>query len=239
METNPVAHYHEHRTFYDHIEARLEATHEAFRDADRDRRHDMLCKAVAFAGISAQTAVSKHERGYCNAIELGDGYALLGPEAIEAGLLEAGVNYYKNKASYIWYNAHEADVGRALDAYEAHLDGDEGALDRMHRAVADEMMGVGLRKAGFALALAVSPQKMCIDTHVAQCAGIEPEDVYEGVVVERYEAQCEQVRAQWPTLDDELDPFMVQWVVFDAHLEALTPHDPWFCSTPGEAFQKA
>jgi hypothetical protein len=82
------------------------------------------------------------------------------------------------------------------------------------------------------MAKVVTTDKMCIDTHVAQRAGIEPDDIYNGVVVEKYEQQCDEIIEQWPDLYDDLGRFMFQWVVFDSNRETVTTHDAWFMSLP-------
>lgn len=217
---DPVDHYQEHSELYDRIGQKVEATTDAFAEADRQLQEMLLNQAVSFALISAQTSVDIHEKGYINVLDA-DSHS-----EIEDGLLEAGVNYYRNKAKYIFYNMTEPDYDRVLNHYEA------GEIDQMHRAIADEFKGVGLRKAAFAMAKVVTTDKMCVDTHVAQQAGIDSDDIYNGVVVEKYENQCDRVVSNWPELRERLGQFLFQWVVFDAHMETVTTHDPWFLSLP-------
>jgi len=223
---DPVDHYRRNEPLYDLIEQRLDAVYDAFERADRPTQRSVLDKAVTFALISAQTSVDLHERAY---IETHD-TSLVDHDTIADRLLDAGANYYKNKASYIVHNRTQADYDAVLDHYDA------GRIDRMHRVLADECKGVGLRKAGFALALAVTGRKCCIDTHVAQQAGVGPEEIYTGVVVDRYEAQCDHIFEQWDRLRSEYDlsRFLCQWIVFDTNLDAVTMHDPWFLSLPDE-----
>lgn len=219
-EIDPVAHYEQNSDVYDHIGTKVEATTEAFAEADRDRREMLLNQAVSFALISAQTAVKQHEKGYLQTV------GAMSLDEMEQGLLDAGVNYYKNKAKYLFYNMTEPDYDRVLDLY------DEGRLDEMHRAIADEFKGVGLRKAAFAMALVVTTEKGCVDTHVAQQAGIDSDDIYNGVVVEKYEQQWDEILGLWPELSDRLSKFMYQWVVFDSHMNTVTTHDTWFMLLP-------
>jgi thermostable 8-oxoguanine DNA glycosylase len=213
---DPETHYDEHRPVYDHISEQVEQTTQAFAEAPRQEQAVMLNKAVTFALISAQTQVRNHEAGYLNAIQATD------PDEIREGLLDGGVNYYKNKAGYILHNISEADYDRILDHY------DDGEIDAMHRAIADECKGVSLRKAAFAMAKVVTTDKGCLDTHVAQQAGIEPDEIYNGVVVDKYEQQWDQIEAQWPDLSERLGRFMFQWVLFDSHMDCVTTHDVWF-----------
>jgi len=217
---HPVNHYEQNRDVYDHISEQVQQTTDYFAQADRPEQRLLLNQAVTFALISAQTSVPIHEKGYLNALEASDF------EEIEQGLLDAGVNYYRNKAKYIFYNMTEPDYEHILDLY------DEGRIDEMHRAIADEFKGVSTRKAAYAMAKVVTTDKMCIDTHVAQRAGIEPDEIYNGVVVDKYEAQCDDIIEQWPDLRENLGQFMFQWVVFDSNRETVTTHDAWFMSLP-------
>ena len=211
-----------HRRQYRRIQDNLWETYDYFDRVGRDRRAELLNQAVTFALISAQCGVAQHEAGYVNVLSVGS------DQTVGEALRDAGVNYWRNKARYIEHNHSEKpDVDRVLDHYA------NGRIDRMHRAIADEYLGVGLRKAAFAMALCVTDQKMCIDTHVAESAGLDADSVYNGVVVDRYERQCEHVLAQYPRLCDMTGSrFLSQWVCFDAQRGAITQHDPWFLSLP-------
>jgi len=217
---DPVDHYEQNRDVYDHISEQVQQTTGYFAQADRPEQRLLLNQAVTFALISAQTSVPIHEKGYLNALEASDFNEL------EDGLLDAGVNYYRNKAKYIFHNMTEPDYEMVLDLY------DDGRINEMHRAIADEFKGVSIRKAAYAMAKVVTTDKMCIDTHVAQRAGIEPDEIYNGVVVDKYEAQCDEVIDNWPELREDLGQFMFQWVVFDSNRDEVTTHDAWFMSLP-------
>jgi thermostable 8-oxoguanine DNA glycosylase len=217
---DPREQYEQNRTVYDNISEQVEQTTSHFAAASRTEQKLLLNRAVAFALISSQTAVEQHEKGYLNALEASDFTEL------EQGLLDAGVNYYRNKAKYLFYNMTEPDYERVLDLYDA------GEMDKMHRAIADEFKGVSTRKAAFAMAKVVTTDKMCLDTNVCQRAGIEPDEIYNGVVVDTYEQQCQSIKDQWPDLHDELGAFMFQWVLFDSNRETVTCHDAWFMSLP-------
>lgn len=80
-------------------------------------------------------------------------------------------------------------------------------------------------------------EKLCIDLHVAAASGIDPDDLYQEPVVERYEAQCDRVEAAFPELA-ELPRPLFRWVVFDAHRSTedvdspVTTHEVLFDSLP-------
>lgn len=146
-------------------------------------------------------------------------------------LRAAGVNYANNKAAYIARNSVEPDYEMILDRWDA------GAYDRAHRLVADEFLGVSLSKGAYAMGKLGCEEKLCIDRHVAAAAGINPDDLYQGTVVDRYEDQCERVEATFPELAGLPRP-LFRWVVFDARRTTedadspVTRHDVLFDSLP-------
>jgi hypothetical protein len=53
------------------------------------------------------------------------------------------------------------------------------------------------------------------------------EDVYDGVVIDRYERQCGRLRSLEAQLASEISPFIFQWVIFDfERVGRPTMHDP-------------
>lgn len=125
-------------------------------------------------------------------------------------LRAAGVNYANNKAAYIVRNSIEPDYETIFARW------DEGAYDQAHRLIADEFLGVELSKGAYAMGKLGCEEKLCIDRHVAAAAGIDPDDLHQGAIVDRYEAQCDHVEAAFPELA-ELPRPLFRWVVFDAH----------------------
>lgn len=146
-------------------------------------------------------------------------------------LRAAGVNYANNKAAYIVRNSIEPDYETIFARW------DEDAYGRAHRLIADEFLGVGLSKAAYAMGKLGCEEKLCIDRHVAEAAGIDPDDLYQGAVVKRYEVQCDRVEAAVPELA-ELPRPLFRWVVFDAHRSTedvdspVTTHEVLFDSLP-------
>lgn len=144
-------------------------------------------------------------------------------------LRTAGVNYANNKAAYIVRNSIEPDYETIFARW------DEGAYDQAHRLIADEFLGVGLAKGAYAMGKLGCEEKLCIDRHVAAAAGIDQDNLYQGVVVDRYEAQCDRVEAAFPELVGLPRP-LFRWVVFDAHRSTentdspVTPHEVLFDS---------
>lgn len=220
MEANPTDQYHTHQELYDSIDSSLKATYERFMSASSPRQAVMLNKAVSFALISAQTTVDKHEKGYAGVVESVDA------DEIRESLLSAGVNYYKNKASYILHNMTEADHTAVVSRLEA--EDYEGAL----KAVTEEYKGVAMAKGSFALAMLGTPNMACIDSHMARYMDMDPDDVYGGVVPEKYINQVEPMD-DFPVADHVSRRFMVQWISWDAIRESTTTHDAWWLSLDG------
>lgn len=148
-------------------------------------------------------------------------------------LRAAGVNYANNKAAYIVRNSVDPDYETIVARW------DEKAYDRAHRLIADDFLGVSLSKGAYAMGKLGCEEKLCIDRHVAAAAGIDPDDLYQGTVVDRYEDQCDRVEAAFSELS-ELPRPLFRWVVFDAHRytedvdSPVTTHDVLFDSLPLE-----
>lgn len=213
--SEPLAHYRNHREAYDYIADRLRNTRKAFLSASRNVQKSLLFDSATNALISASTRLNNHESAFIE-------YRLAnGRDEILEALQGNSVLYHNNKTDYIVRN-EDIQMDDIIDEIEA------GNLDTAHRAILDQFAGLGARKAGFTLAMLGFTEKMCIDGNVARKCGLDKSDIYEGVVIERYEAQCREIRSQFPDLADELDPFLWQWVVFDSERGTVTAHDPWF-----------
>lgn len=221
QDLTPIAQYRRHSNVYDSIADSVEETRQAFLDAPRRLQRIMLQQATTFALLSTQTAVEKHETGYLNVLEAG----AHGQESLADVIRDSGVNYCNNKARYILHNLSEADADRVIDHIEAGNQAD--ALG----AINDEFMGVGMAKGAYSLAKLGVPEMACIDTHVSQFLGIDQEDIYTGVVPEKYLDQVSQLDEL--QVADEFDRrFMTQWLVFDTNRGGVTTHMAWFASIP-------
>jgi thermostable 8-oxoguanine DNA glycosylase len=207
---NPAQFLEEHSEDYEQIKDRLELVKNRFMEEDRLTQRRMVLDSYIFAVISIQTPLDVHERSYARYTN-GDEY--------EDAFRE--VNYKNNKISYI----RETEVKfKAIDNVIDLLEANK--IDEAHKLMCDEFKGVGMAKGAFTLAMLGFTSKMCVDTNVQQASGIE--DVYSGVVVEKYENMCEKIRQQFSDLKDRLDPFMVQWVLFDYQRGEHRKHNVFF-----------
>lgn len=223
---DPSAQYDAHADLYDRITDQVEQTFDYFVSASRPEQEMLLQQAATFSLISPQTPVPQHEAGYVAVLNADS----MDSDTLAEVLRDAGVNYCNNKASYIAHNVTESDTDRIIDCIEA-----EAYADAL-RATVEEMKGVGMAKAGYALAKLGVPQMMCIDTHVGQMAGLEADDVYTGILPDKYLDQCAEIESQFPDLSARTrSRFQFQWVLFDANRDGVEKHTPWFESLPNEA----
>lgn len=199
--------YREHRDHYDKVMKKLDDVRNRFEKSDRETMRDMFLASYEFAVISVQTPVSIHEKAW-SAIRTGDADVA---EALQE------VNYWKNKTKYITESRTKFEkIDEVIDLLR------EGNIDEAHKVLIDDFLGVGAAKAAFTLAMLGYTSKMCLDTNVKQIC--ELDDVYSGVVVDKYEKCCNQVRDT-----SEIRPsFLLQWVLFDMNRNKVTSHDVYF-----------
>lgn len=207
---NPLNQYHNNQDIYKQIQENLESLRNKFERSDKQTQRQLLLTSHKFAVLSIQTPVDIHESAFKELEGLGQ----------PSNKLQK-VNYWKSKMEWINDAASKTNV---LNSVINELQADN--IDKAHRILIDKIKGLGAKKAAFTLAMLGYTGKMCIDTNVAQIAGLEEE--YTGVVVDKYEKQCKAVREQFSDLSKELPPFMVQWVLFDTQREELSTHQVYF-----------
>lgn len=221
-ERDPLDHFEANRNAYEVIEAKIHQTFDNFISAPRHDQRIALERAVTFSLLSAQTSIEYHENGYIGVIDTESD-----ADEMAEILRDSGVNYCNNKAQYIFRNTVHADADRVIDELES------GDYETALRSVIDEYKGVGMIKGAFSLALLGVPKMACIDTHTAQKADIDDDDVYSGVVPEKYMNQWREIESAFADLRDEVGHrFALQWVLFDSNRGGVTMHDAWFLSLP-------
>lgn len=221
---HPIEHYERNRAVYSEIEQNLLSVNQKFMEADRTTQIILLQKASNFAIISIQAPLKYHEEAYTSLQ-----FAETGDDVVSS--LES-VNYNRQKINWMHNNVETSDWDGVVDLLE------NGKIDRAHRYLLDECKGLGIRKSAFTLAMLGFAEKMCVDTNVAQACGYRPYtenelDTYNGVVVDKYEKECKELRECYPDLQKKVSNFMWQWIVFDSQRESITTHDPWFLSIEG------
>lgn len=219
LPANVTNHYRRNRDTYDRIRTRLSNVRNRFLSASRSDQILMLQQSHSFAVISVQTPVHIHEQAFKN---LWSGIERGRPPVwnLSDGALDS-VNYHKNKADYI---RHSLDHGNLWDRVADMLE--NGQIDTAHKFILDNMMGVGPAKAPFVLSMLGFEEKMCIDTNIVNAFELDGHATT--VVVEKYDALCNDLRNQMPTMRDMTTPFVFQWVVFDYMRGEVSEHDAWF-----------
>jgi len=210
--------FHEYQQTYRHIEDKLDRLNEAFLEASRTTQQVALFQADLYSLISANTRVEAHEAGFLDALDAQS------RDEYRDAFYDNNVLYHNNKADYVTHNLGNVDYETQAERLQA------GNIDAAHRQKVDTVLGVGVRKGAFALAMLGFDEKMCIDANVASYFGLDTEDdVYNGPVIDTYERQCGRLRSREPLLASETSPFMFQWVVFDfERVGRPTMHDAWF-----------
>ena len=210
----PKTFYRDNINKYLNIKDNLEHVNDKFLNSGRETQRRMLLDSYIFAVISVQTPVDIHEDAF-KAIKKGVDYE----DALSS------VNYWKNKVSYIGETEVKfEEIDEVIELLE------NGELDKAHRKIVDEFKGVSTVKAGFVLAMLGFEKKACVDTNVLTALGIDREDAYNGVVIEKYN---KFVNMAFEKIDSGLmsivpSTFMAQWVIFDAVRGEVATHDVFF-----------
>jgi len=211
--STPLKHYRKNQEVYNRIEKQLAGNQKKFKNADKATRRKMLRAAHRFAVLSIQTPVKLHEEAFKE---------LEGMQTKKSDALQS-VNYWKSKQK--WINELDGKT-EVLDAVAAELLADN--IDKAHKLLIDKVKGVSTVKAAFMLAMLGFTSKMCLDTNLQQVASID--DPYEGIVVDKYEKQCDTVKKQFSSLSRDLSSFMLQWVLFDYQRGTVSRHQCFFKS---------
>jgi thermostable 8-oxoguanine DNA glycosylase len=211
-------HYRQNKSEYSEISERLDQTRKTFKEADTAEQIRMLQQSHSFAVISVQTPVEIHEDSFkklwANDTPL---------ENIEDAL--SSVNYRNNKADYI---RHSLTHGHLWANVVDMIKNDN--IDKAHKYVLDNFKGVGPAKSPFTLAMLGFKQKMCIDANIINAMGMD--EHVTTVVVDKYESICSKLREKMPTLNNNVSPFMWQWIVFSYQRHGVSGdpdmHDAFF-----------
>jgi len=213
-------HYDQHADLYDYIQGRLDATRQRFMQGDRGVKWQMLDKSATFAILSANTRVRFHEAGFVDLM----GLTSPTEDEIADVLHENNIMYHNNKARYIYENRRDADRGAIISALEA------GEIDKAHRLITEEYLGLSYMKAAFTLAMLGFDRKMCVDTNVAQNVGLEGKVGANLKNIGQYEDLCKEVREVYQDLNECVSNFIWQWATFSQFRGEVTTHDPFFLS---------
>jgi len=218
MSPNVVAQYERNREAYEEIDSRLSDVKRDFISASRDDQKEKLLRSVEFALISVQTPLGIAERAYAQVA------AADTEEEIKDAL--GPVNYQNNKFRYIMHNREAIETESAEEIITLLED---GQIKRAHEQTADTFLGVGIVKAGFALAMLGFKECLCTDTNVIQSVDFDVQESYNDV--DEYWNICQKILDYYDELSENLPNFLVQWVIFDAMRgEGVAYHAEFFHS---------
>ena len=221
------AHYRRHSETYQRIWGKLDDVNERFLDASESGKIAYLKLSYINSLISVQCPLHVHEEAL-NRVVAGESF----DEAFTS------VNYNGQKIKYGRETLANDEVWSQILS-DLQSDG----LDSAHKTALDGLKFVGTVKVPFTFAMLGFMSKMCLDANVVRLMGLE--EPPSTVVVEKYERQCQEVRDHFPVLTEELEPFELQWLIFDyqrfnrtgmseeqkARIKAnkqVTYHDSWF-----------
>jgi thermostable 8-oxoguanine DNA glycosylase len=178
----------------------------------------MLFDSSVYAVTSVQNDISilrRFFREYANAEDWG-----------EVKKVFRSVNYGNNKFEYCLENA-SVIFGETGDQIISLLEA--GDVWEAVELMVNEMMGVSYIKAPFVGCMLGYTSLMCIDTNVAQMVPddrVKASDYKDG---QQYKEAVALVKQHYEDLAAEYDPFMLQWVLFDANRgDGVARHEEWF-----------
>lgn len=188
----------------------------------------MLFDSSVFAVMSVQNSINILERAF-RAYDRSDSW-----KDVQDAMMH--VNYGNNKMNYIEHN-HDvimSDSKEIIDSLE------RGDVWLAVRRIVEKMKGVSWIKGAFVPAMLGFTEVMCIDTNVAQMVPDESVQASEYKSEEEYHEAVNRVMEEFPDLSEELSPFMLQWVIFDANRgEGVARHEEWFNAIlPGSSFSR-
>jgi|APHM01.1.fsa_nt_gi hypothetical protein len=203
---------------YETIRTELDNVRNIFESVSRDRQKVMLFDSAVYAVTSVQNDISilrRFFREYANSEDWS-----------EVKKAFRSVNYGNNKFEYCMNNASVIfgsigdDIVSALEA---------GAVWDAVEIMVAELKGVSYIKAPFVGCMLGYTSLMCIDTNVAQMVPddrVKASDYSSG---QEYKEAVALVKQQYEDLAAEYDPFMLQWILFDANRgEGVAKHEEWF-----------
>jgi len=201
---------------YDAVMDNLRAVREVTLHGNRYEAGQNIRKAYYFAVLSIRTQKHIHEKAF----DLWDGGMNL-----ENAMLEAGVNFYKNKCKWIASTESRTDWETVAQRVRDNLDSrDLVSLMNM----CQDLSGVHYVKWGFTLAMSGIWEIICIDSNVKNHFEISGRlNLRSDGGIDVYFDMVEQVTSQ---LKASVPPFIAQWVIYDVQRGEHARHRSYFRS---------
>lgn len=184
---------------------RVEKTRTLLLSGDLEQAGRVLNHSYVFAVLSIKTPLERHEQAF-------SGLQSGGLDLEEAA---AKTVYGNQKARWIAETFGETDWESLAIAVQNHVEHER--YEELLDTVADSLTGVSHRKGAFMLAMSGLYEYICIDSNIAEFAGLEESNSGKTLSFgdsAEYLAKCEEIfRGRFD--DMGLPPFLIQWACYD------------------------
>jgi len=203
-----VARWYDNReSDYTHVRDRLTYVRNIVMNGPIEAATDVLEKASVYAVLSIQTDVTRHER------------AFTAYYSTDMGIKEAArmTLYGNQKGGWLRQSLETFDFSECITILR------EKSYTAALAYIEDNFKGLSWTKASFTLCMCGVTELMCPDANIKNFLDIDDR------IRSRadFEQACETLVYELPELNF-LDPFMLQWVVFDYMRGEHSPHTPYW-----------
>lgn len=206
-----------HQNDYAAVRQRLESVRNVVLRGRLECAANILERAYVNAVLSIQTAKDRHESAFA-AYYASDKVSLK-----DAALQTVYGGHKKNWLKRTFENVEWESLVLAI---RNHAENDRYA--ELLDVIDDQLVGVAHRKGAFMLAMSGMHEYMCIDSNVANYAGLEESagDSLSFKNGQEYLDVCDEIYAEignpW------IPPFIVQWAIYDAERDEHARHMVYF-----------
>lgn len=207
-----------HNSDYGKVRERLEAVRNIVLDGRLKCAARVLERAYVNAVLSIRTDKDRHEPAF---VAYYRGNLSLKDAALETV-------YGGNKKNWLRRTFDSVDWDMLALAVRAHVR--EGRYAELLEAVDDNLIGVSHRKGAFMLAMSGLYEFMCIDSNVANHAGLEDSEDNSLTFknADEYLDKCDEIRREIVGDNPWIPPFIVQWAIYDAERGEHARHMVYF-----------
>lgn len=195
-----------HNRDYANVRGRLEAVRNVVLNGRLESAAEILRKSYIFAVMSIRTERTRHEN------------AFVAHFAGEISLKEASLRTVYGGQKYGWIDRTMQSVDWENLAIAVRSHAHAGRWAELLDSIDSNLVGVAHRKGAFMLAMAGLYEYMCIDSNVANYAGLKESDSGQSLSfdsADEYLAACEDIRDGITNGNPWIPPFIVQWAIYD------------------------
>jgi hypothetical protein len=206
----------DHHPDYVQSLTRAEKTRTLLLSGTVEKAEEILRNGYVFAVFSIQTGLERHERSFT---EWASGSDL--------GKAAAGTVYGNQKTEWITNGFENTEWDLLAEAVRCHAR--EGRFEELLEVVVDELKGVSYRKASFMLAMSGLYEYICVDSNVANFAGLEEStgNALNFTSSKDYFETCEEIIGEIPN-PLGMPPFLIQWAIYDYQREEHARHTAFY-----------